>query len=103
MPSLKTEKKKFGLNLVGSGSPEGLEFAFKKGQDLLGKTMMQSRHNDGGLKFVKNDLAKGASDKPMSLLKSKISGLPELNNFIPNPEDLETRQKFLVEIINCKD
>ena len=84
-PSLKTEKKKFGLNLVGSGSPEGLERAFKKGQDLLGKTndAIKTAHDAGGLKFVKNDLGKGASDKAMSLLKSKISGLPELNDFIP--------------------
>ena len=55
--SLKTEKKKFGMNLVGSGSPEGLKDLLEKGQDLLGKT------NDGyhflqwgGLKFVKNNL-----------------------------------------------
>ena len=27
-PSLKTEKQKFGMNLVGSGSPEGLDAAF---------------------------------------------------------------------------
>ena len=62
MPSLKTEKKKFGLNLVGSGSPEGLEAAFKKGQDLLGKTndAIKTAHDAaGGLKFVKNDLGKG--------------------------------------------
>ena len=97
-PSLKTEKKKFGLNLVGSGSPEGLEAAFKKGQELLGKTndAIKTAHDiAGGLKFVKNDLAKGASDKAMSLLKSKISGLPELNDFIPNPEDLADQTEIL--------
>ena len=31
----------------------------------------------------------------MSLLKSKISGLPELNNFIPNPEDLADQTEIL--------
>ena len=95
---MKTEKKKFGLNLVGSGSPEGLEAAFKKGQDLLGKTndAIKTAHDAaGGLKFVKNDLGKGASDKAMSLLKSKISGLPELNDFIPNPEDLADQTEIL--------
>lgn len=98
MPSLKTEKKKFGLNLVGSGSPEGLEAAFKKGQDLLGKTndAIKTAHDAaGGLKFVKNDLEKGASDKAMSLLKSKISGLPELNKSIPNPEDLADQTEII--------
>ena len=97
MPSLKTEKKKFGLNLVGSGSPEGLEAAFKKGQDLLGKTndAIKTAHDAGGVKFVKNDLAKGASDKAMSLLKSKISGLPELNKSIPNPEDLADQTEII--------
>ena len=98
MPSLKTEKKKFGLNLVGSGSPEGLEAAFKKGQDLLGKTndAIKTAHDAaGGLKFVKNDLEKGASDKAMSLLKSKISGLPVLNKSIPNPEDLADQTEII--------
>ena len=59
--------------------------------------MMQLKHYImlGGVKFVKNDLAKGATDKAMSLLKSKISGLPELNNFIPNPEDLADQTEIL--------
>ena len=60
--------------------------------------MMQLRQHTmqfGGLKFVKNDLGKGASDKAMSLLKSKISGLPELNDFIPNPEDLADQTEIL--------
>ncbi len=91
MPSLKTEKKKFGMNLVGAGSPEGLKAAFEKGQDLLGKTndALSLAHNAaGGLKFVKNNLGDAAKDKAMEAAMSKISGLPDLNKVIPNPEDL---------------
>ena len=91
MPSLKTEKKKFGMNLVGAGSPEGLKAAFEKGQDMLGKTndALSLAHNAaGGLKFVKNDLGDAAKDKAMEAAMSKISGLPDLNKVIPNPEDL---------------
>ena len=91
MPSLKTEKKKFGMNLVGAGSPEGLKAAFEKGQDMLGKTndALSLAHNAaGGLKFVKNDLGDAAKDKAMEAAMSKISGLPDLNEVIPNPEDL---------------
>ena len=91
MPSLKTEKKKFGMNLVGAGSPEGLKAAFEKGQDMLGKTndALSLAHNAaGGLKFVKNNLGDAAKDKAMEAAMSKISGLPDLNEVIPNPEDL---------------
>ena len=91
MPSLKTEKKKFGMNLVGAGSPEGLKAAFEKGQDMLGKTndALSLAHNAaGGLKFVKNNLGDAAKDKAMEAAMSKISGLPDLNKVIPNPEDL---------------
>ena len=91
MPSLKTEKKKFGMNLVGAGSPEGLKAAFEKGQDLLGKTndALSLAHNAaGGVKFVKNNLGDAAKDKAMEAAMSKISGLPDLNKVIPNPEDL---------------
>ena len=91
MPSLKTEAKKFGMNLVGAGSPEGLKAAFEKGQDLLGKTndALSLAHNAaGGLKFVKNNLGDAAKDKAMEAAMSKISGLPDLNKVIPNPEDL---------------
>ena len=69
---MKTEKQKFGLNLVGSGSPEGLDAAFKKGQDLLGKTndAIKTLHDAaGGVKFVKNDLSKGAKIKQCHYLK----------------------------------
>ncbi len=91
MPSLKTEKKKFGMNLVGAGSPEGLKAAFEKGQDLLGKTndaLSLAHDAAGGLKFVKNNLGDAAKDKAMEAAMSKISGLPDLNKVIPNPEDL---------------
>ena len=91
MPSLKTEAKKFGMNLVGAGSPEGLKAAFEKGQDLLGKTndaLSLAHDAAGGLKFVKNNLGDAAKDKAMEAAMSKISGLPDLNKVIPNPEDL---------------
>ena len=41
----------------------------------------------GGLKFVKNNLG-DEKDKKWSIKMSKISGLPDLNKVIPNPEDL---------------
>ena len=91
MPSLKTEAKKFGMNLVGAGSPEGLKAAFEKGQDLLGKTndALSLAHNAaGGVKFVKNNLGDAAKDKAMEAALGAISGLPDLNKVIPNPEDL---------------
>ena len=91
MPSLKTEAKKFGMNLVGAGSPEGLKAAFEKGQDLLGKTndALSLAHNAaGGLKFVKNNLGDAAKGKAMEAALGAISGLPDLNKVIPNPEDL---------------
>ena len=97
-PSLKTEKQKFGMNLVGSGSPEGLDAAFKKGQELLGQTngAIKTLHNAaGGVKFVQNQLSGNAKDKALSVLASKISGLPDLNNFIPNPEDLADQTEIL--------
>ena len=90
-PSLKTEKKKFGMNLVGSSSPEGIKAAMDKGQDLLGKTndAIKTAHDAaGGLKFVKNNLGDDAKDKALSAIKSKISGLPDINKALPNPEDL---------------
>ena len=90
-PSLKTEKKKFGMNLVGSSSPEGIKAAMDKGQDLLGKTndAIKTAHDAaGGLKFVKNNLGNDAKDKALSAIKSKISGLPDINKALPNPEDL---------------
>ena len=90
-PSLKTEKKKFGMNLVGSSSPEGIKAAMDKGQDLLGKTndAIKTAHDAaGGLKFVQNNLGDDAKDKALSTIKSKISGLPDINKAIPNPEDL---------------
>ena len=91
MPSLKIEKKKFGMNLVGSSSPEGIKAAMDKGQDLLGKTndAIKAVHDEaGGLKFVKNNLGDDAKDKALSAIKSKISGLPDINKALPNPEDL---------------
>ena len=97
-PSLKTEKKKFGMNLVGAGSPEGLKSAFEKGQELLSNTndAIKTAHNAaGGLKFVKNDIGKAAVGKATSLLASKISGLPDINSFIPNPEDLADQTEIL--------
>ena len=86
------------MNLVGSGSPEGLDAAFKKGQELLGQTnsAIETLHNAaGGVKFVKNQLSGNAKDKALSTLASKISGLPDLNNFIPNPEDLANQTEIL--------
>ena len=72
-PSLKTEKQKFGMNLVGSGSPEGLDAAFKKGQELLGQTnsAIETLHNAGGVKFVKNQLSGNAKDNHCQHLQVK--------------------------------